>query len=209
LVEAFNPEPPSRLMMSPNSFWTRFELRELFLIGIEREAFLLPGLVGRLHLLESPLLGLVVAGPDVRSPLEGHVLEHVSQAGDARHLLRGAHVDQRREGEDRGHRPLRDDEGPAVLEDVDRGLLLEGGQVLGRNKGCAQEQGGGARQRHEAPSRHGQDSKCHQHHLGKVVRAAAHRPSSRTGHREDPRKQFLEIHPRSFLASGHGSVRPL
>jgi hypothetical protein len=107
------------------------QLRHLLLVRAYRPAPLrVVGDVGLLHLLQGGLLGGVVGGADDVRPLEGHVLEHVGQAGDAGHLAVGPHVDVDVEGEDRRFGPLQDDQGEAVVQDLDRHPLLEGSEVL-------------------------------------------------------------------------------
>src|SRR6185369_1866341 len=107
------------------------EALELLGIGRLRQPLGLPGQVRGLDGGERLLLARPVAGADVRGPLEGHVLEHVGEAGDPGHLLRRADVGHGAEGEDRRARALDDEEGPAVGQLVDGGPLLEGGEVLG------------------------------------------------------------------------------
>ena len=104
---------------------------ELGRVGVLGQPLAQPGLVGGLLCGERLLLALPVGGADGGRALERHVLEHVGEAGDPRDLLGRADVGVGGEGEDRRHRPLDDDEGPAVGHPVHRGPGLEGGEVLG------------------------------------------------------------------------------
>jgi hypothetical protein len=80
---------------------------------------------------EGPRFGLVVGGADLRGSFEGHVLEHVGETGDPRHLLGRADVDIGVEGNHRSSGPLDDQEGQAVREPVLRESLLERLEILG------------------------------------------------------------------------------
>ena len=72
------------------------------------------GGVGNLDLCQSWLFGGVIRGADLVGALEGHVLEHVREAGLAHRVLHGTGIDQGEEGEDRSLRALADDDGQAV-----------------------------------------------------------------------------------------------
>ena len=108
------------------------ELGDLLVVAPDALAALrVVGGVGRLDRLERRLLLRVVGGPDAVGALEGHVLEHVGEAGDAGHLAVAAHVHVGEEGEDRRLGALAHEQREAVRERLDAHLLLEGGQVLG------------------------------------------------------------------------------
>ena len=62
--------------------------------------------------------------------LEGHVLEHVSEAAGALGVVGRAGVDQRVEAEDGGLGALADDERQTVGQDLDRGAFFEAREVL-------------------------------------------------------------------------------
>ena len=104
------------------------------LVGVrlaDAEAFLVERLIGAIDLVERGFLGGVIGGADSGGALESHVLEHVGQAGDAGHLLRGAHIDM---GMERNHGRLRalvNQECEPVLEFVLSEILLERGEILG------------------------------------------------------------------------------
>ena len=69
---------------------------------------LVVGMVGLIDLAQDHLFLRVVRGADFRRSLEGHVLEHMRQTGDARHLLGRAHIDVGKKGNDGRFRTLID-----------------------------------------------------------------------------------------------------
>ncbi len=69
-----------------------------------------------LHFFERRFFLRVIARADARAALERHVLEHVRQAGDARHFLRGADVRVRVKRNHGRIVPLEHDEPHAVVE---------------------------------------------------------------------------------------------
>jgi hypothetical protein len=88
-------------------------------------------MVRLIDLGEDLRFGLVVGGADLRGSFEGHVLEHVGETGDPRHLLRRPDVDIGVEGNHRSSGPLDDQKSQAVREPVLRESLLERLELLG------------------------------------------------------------------------------
>ena len=88
------------------------------------------GRVGGLDFGERDLFCGVVRGADLGGTLEGHVLEHVSEAACAQRIVRRARIDQRVEAEDRGFGTLTDDQREAIGKHLHRGSPLEAREVL-------------------------------------------------------------------------------
>ena len=93
-------------------------------------ALLVVCVVGLLDAFERhPFVG-IIARPDLVGALEGHVLEHVSQAGDPWVFAVGAHVHVSEERENRRFVPLANQHRQPVVQDLDRHAFFEGGDVL-------------------------------------------------------------------------------
>ena len=96
------------------------------------------GVVGLLDVFERHLFIGIIARPDLVGALEGHVLEHVSQAGDPGVFAVGAHVHVSEERENRRFVPLANQHRQPVVQDLDRHAFFERGDVLRARRGSAQ-----------------------------------------------------------------------
>ena len=94
------------------------------------------GGVGDFDLFQCRLLGGIVGGADLIRAFEGHVLEHVGQAGLIHGILRGTRIDHGEEGEDWRLGPFADDDGQAVRQLLNRDALFKGRDILSSGERC-------------------------------------------------------------------------
>src|SRR6202041_2355323 len=88
------------------------------------------GRIGDFNLSEGNLFGRVVCGANLGAPLEGHVLEHVSETACTLRIVGRARVDQRIEAEDGSFGALTDDQRQTIRQDFDGGSFLETREIL-------------------------------------------------------------------------------
>ena len=101
--------------------------------GVLSDALAVLGVVGRIgdfDFGEGDLFGGIVRGADLGGALEGHVLEHVSEAAVSLRVVGRACVDESVEAEDGGFGAFADDEGQAVRQDFDGGAFFKACEVL-------------------------------------------------------------------------------
>ncbi len=87
-------------------------------------------IVDALHFIHGLLFGRVVGGADLRRAFEGHVLEHVGDAGFAAGIVHGAGVHEGMEGDHGRVMPLEHDKVQAVGERELGDALFEIGERL-------------------------------------------------------------------------------
>ena len=127
------------------------------------QVFGLVGVVRRLHLCQSNLLGRVILGPDLARALEGQVLEHVRQSALARGVVHVARIDQCVVAEHRRFGPLANDQREPVGQHLHSDLFLQLLEVRGKRALAIRSAPGGQSQHHTQKARQPTGEKLRKH----------------------------------------------